>query len=197
MFLEMLFEIYYMPIFIVICVLLVNRNKYGGLEMNFSITSLFMIASSLLLLATGCSGGSSESDFPKGCTAQSYEFKGNNLILNESFSKQSLYLLHNVSDNSFWLNHVMSEDPGASAGWGSKLDIDNWSAIAMDKENFEMNCTILGSGEVKNLDCKEVIKVCKFEKPAFNSEDSGSFWVSENKPLTELLQAIKSRGISW
>jgi hypothetical protein len=41
------------------------------------------------------------------------------------------------------------------------------------------------------------VKICKFEKPVFNSEDSGNYWVAENKPLTELLKAIKSRGINW
>ena len=141
--------------------------------------------------------GSSESGYPEGCVVQGYEFKDNNLVLNESSSKQSLYLLHNVSGNSFWLNHVMSEDPGASAGWGSELDADNWSAIAMNRENFEMNCTILGSGEVKDLDCKEVVKICKFEKPVFNSEYPESFWIAENQTLIDLLDAIKSRGISW
>ena len=165
--------------------------------MNYSIKSFFLIASYLLLLTMGCSGGTSESDYPEGCLAQGYEFKDNNLVLNKSSSKQSLYLLHNISDKSYWLNHVMSEDPGASAGWGSELDTDNWSAIAMNKENFEMNCIASGSGEVKDLDCKEVVKICKFEKPVFNSEDSGSFWVAENQPLTDLLDAIKSRGISW
>ena len=165
--------------------------------MNYSIKSFFLIASSLLLLTMGCSGSTSKSGYPEGCVVQGDEFKDNNLVLNKSSSKQSLYLLHNISDKSYWLNHVMSEDPGASAGWGSELDTDNWSAIAMNKENFEMNCITSGSGEVKDLDCKEVVKICKFEKPVFNSEDSGSFWVAENQPLTDLLDAIKNRGISW
>lgn len=165
--------------------------------MIFSIRSFFIFGLFLLLSTVGCNGSSSESDFPEGCIAEGYEFKDNNLVLNGSSSKQSLYLFHNISDKSFWLNHVMSKDPGASAGWASELNADNWSATALGTENFEVNCTILGSGEVKDLNCKDVVKVCKFEEPVFNSEDSGSFWVSENKPLTELLEAIKSRGISW
>ncbi|MGB3364710.1 MAG: hypothetical protein WBB48_08010 [Thermodesulfobacteriota bacterium] len=165
--------------------------------MNFAIKSLIIFGIFLLLPTIGCSGGSSESDFPKGCLSVGYEFQDNNLVLNESSSEQSLYLFHNISDESFWLNHVMSKDPGASAGWASELNAGNWSATALGTENFEVNCTILGSGEVKDLNCKEVVKVCKFEKPVFNSEDSGNYWVAENKPLSELLEAIKSRGISW
>lgn len=164
--------------------------------MSTYIQGFLIVVSSLLLLTIGCSGISSESDNPEGCVSEGYEFKNNKLIINQSSSNQSLYLLHNISDQSFWLNHVMPTDPGASAGWASELNIDKWSAIAMNKKKFEMNCTILESAEVKNLDCKEVVKVCKIQKPVFNSKDSGSFWVSENKPLSGLMDAIKSRGIS-
>ena len=165
--------------------------------MNFPIKHTVIVALFMFLSTIGCSGSSSESNFPEGCIAEGYEFKDNNLVLNESSLKQSLYLFHNISDKSFWLNHPVTKDPGASAGWGSELNTDNWSAIAMSTENFEINCTILGTGEVKDLDCKEVVKVCKFEKPVFNTENSGSFWVAENKSLKDLLDAIKSRGISW
>jgi hypothetical protein len=171
--------------------------KEGGNKMIFPIKSFFIIALFVLLSTIGCSADTSELGFPEGCTAESYEFRAQNVILNESSSKQSLYLLHNVSDKSFWLNHVMSKDPGASAGWASELNAGNWSAITINLEDFEMNCTTLGTGEVKDLNCEEVIKVCKFEKPVFNSEDSGSFWVAENKSLTNLLDDIKSRGIRW
>ena len=165
--------------------------------MNFPIKHTVIVALFMFLSTIGCSGSSSEPNFPQGCVAQGYEFKDNNLVLNESSSKQSLYLFHNISDKSFWLNHPVTKDPGASAGWGSELNTDNWSAIAMNSDKFEINCTILGTGEVKDLNCKEVVKVCKFEKPVFNTENSGSFWVAEDKPLSNLIDAIKSRGISW
>jgi hypothetical protein len=67
----------------------------------------------------------------------------------------------------------------------------------MNTGNFEFNCSKMGTGEVEHLNCKEVVKICKFEKPVFNSENSGSFWVAENIPLSNLLDAIKSREISW
>lgn len=165
--------------------------------MNTYLNGFLVTASCLLLLTVGCSSGDSALDFPSGCVSEGYEYRNNNLIINQSSSNLNLYLIHNVSEENFWLNHAMTDDPGASAGWGSEINTGNWSAIAMNKENFEMNCTILGAGEVKDLDCEKLVKVCKIQKPVFNSQDSGSYWVSENKPLNDLLESIKNGGISW
>jgi len=166
--------------------------------MKFTPNLIILVTIITLICASGCNGESSESDFPKTCVEEGIKFENNNLVLNEDLSsKQSLYLLHNMSDKNFWLNHPLSQDKGVSAGWGSELNMGNWSAIAMNTYDFAMNCTILGTGEVEHLNCKEVVKICKFEKPVFNSENSGSFWVAENKPLSNLLDAIKSREISW
>jgi len=171
--------------------------------MKFRVNIVILVALLTLLSATGCHGDSSVSDFPQTCLEEGIKFKNNNLLLNEgSSSKQSLYLFHNISDKNFWLNHPVTKDPGASAGWASNLSPGNWSALAMDGaaikiENFEITCSIIGDGKVDYLDCKNVMKVCRFKEPVFNSENSGSFWVAEDKPLNNLLEAIKSRGISW
>jgi hypothetical protein len=171
--------------------------------MNFPIKCFAIVSILLLLFTIGCSGDSSKSDFPNTCVEEGFKFENNNLVLNEgSSSKQSLYLFHNISDENFLINHPVTKDPGASAGWGSNLSSGNWSALAIDGaaikiENFEITCSIIGDGKVDYLDCKNVIKTCRFKEPVFNSENSGSFWVAENKPLSNLLDAIKSRGISW
>ena len=177
--------------------------KDGGNKMTFPIKSFFIIVLFVLLSTIGCSGGTSESGFPEGCTAESYEFKGNNLVLSEISSKQSLYLFHNISDKDFWLNHPLTKDPGASAGWASSLSHGKWSALTINgttakTENFELTCsTMEQSGKTNYLDCRNVVKTCRIKNPVFNSEDSGSYWVAENKSLTNLVSDIKNRGISW
>jgi len=166
---------------------------------NISILTALLI----LLPITGCHGEGSKSGFPETCMEEGIKFENNNLVLNEgSSSKQSLYLFHNISDKSFWLNHPVTKDPGASAGWASNLSPGNWSALtidgtATDMENFEITCSIIGDGKVDYLDCKKVIETCRFKDPVFNSENTGSYWVAEDKPLNSLLEAIKARGISW
>lgn len=171
--------------------------------MNFLIKCFVIISIFLPLFTIGCSGNSSETDFPQSCVAESYEFNGKSLVLNESHTKQNLYLFHNISDKNLWLNHPISKDPGASAGWASELNTRNWSALAINVAafnmgNFEITCSIMDeNGKINYLDCRDIIKTCKVKEPTFNSENSGSFWVAENKPLSNLLDSIKSRGISW
>jgi len=67
----------------------------------------------------------------------------------------------------------------------------------MNIGNFEFNCSKMGTGEVKYLSCKNMIKICRFKEPVFKTDNGGSYWVAEDKPLKSLLEAIKSRGISW
>jgi len=170
--------------------------------MKFRANIVILVALLTLLSATGCHGDSSVSDFPQTCLEEGIKFKNNNLLLNIGSSKQSLYLFHNISDKNFLINHPVTKDPGASAGWGSNLSSGNWSALAIDGaaikiENFEITCSIIADGKVDYLDCKNVIKVCRFKEPVFNSENTGSYWVAEDKPPNSLLEVIKGRGISW
>ena len=155
----------------------------------------------LPLFGIGCKADTSIGDFPEGCTNDSYDFNGNNLVLNELSSKDSLYLFHNISDTDYWLNHPVTENPGASAGWASNLSAGKWSALAISgnqkSDTFEMTCsTMADNGKITYLDCEEVIKTCRINNPDFG-KNNGSYWVAEDKPLDELLEIIKSRGIGW
>lgn len=154
----------------------------------------------LAFFTIGCSGENSNSDFPKGCVTKNYEFNGKNLVLTEDSSKQSLFLFNNISDTDFWLNHPVTKNPGASAGWASSLEPGNWSALNISGvlENFEITCATMNEdGKLNYLDCRNAIKTCRVKDPVFDSDSSGSYWVAEDKSLDELIKTIKSRGISW
>ena len=171
--------------------------------MNFSINLAAVLTIMIALTTLGCNGESSAPDFPEGCTAESYKFNGKSLVLSKDSSKRSLFLFHNISGEDFWLNHPLTKDPGASAGWASSLSAGKWSALAINGatakvENFELTCSTMDeSGETNYLDCRNVVKTCRIKNPVFNPEDSGSYWVAENKSLNNLVYDIKSRGISW
>lgn len=165
--------------------------------MKYSAIALLIVAISFTI---GCQQGHSESDFPKGCAEQGITYKESDIVLNiGSESKQSLYLFHNISDKSFWLNHPIGKDPGASAGWASEIGAENWSALTISSgtDNFALNCSLIGDGGVKYINCMDVLKSCKVENAEFASENTGSYWVAENMPLQKLLDAIKNRGVSW
>ena len=152
----------------------------------------------LPLLTLGCSGESSE--FPEGCVDKGITYNENNVVLNDNSSGQLLYLFHNTSDKDFWLNHPVTKDPGASAGWASSLSSGNWSALTMGgpSSSFDITCSTMDeSGKVDYLNCKDVVKTCMVLNTKFKSGDGGSYWVAEDKNLQEIEAEIKSRGIDW
>ena len=163
--------------------------------MRFTIKLLFI---AILSATLGCHTGNTGSAFPEGCVEQGLQFNGKNLEISID-SEQRLYLIQNISDKSFWLNHSASKDPGASAGWASEIEAGNWSTITISNipGEFVMNCSEIGDGSVDYLDCRNVIQACRLVDAKFNSENSGSYWLAENKSLNSNLAAITSRGISW
>lgn len=168
--------------------------------MTLSIKGIVITLILLPLLTVGCTTENSNTDFPKGCTAESYEYNGKNLILGEDSAEQSLFLFHNISDKEFWLNHPVTKDPGASAGWASSLEAGNWSALTISGpiEDFSITCATMNEdGKLNYLECRNVLRACRVNNPDFKSGDSGSYWVAEDKSLDDLIKTINSRGINW
>lgn len=170
--------------------------------MNLSMKGFLTAFVILPMFAIGCFGERADSDFPEGCVSDNYEYKDNNLILNLSSPEQSLFLFHNISDMNYWVDHPVTIDPGASAGWASTLNAGHWSALTVgkmrDAENFAISCaTMAENGKLTYLDCKDVLKACSAENVKFKSGDNGSYWVAENQELNTLLKTIKSSGATW
>lgn len=170
--------------------------------MNLSMRKFLIALLFVPLFTLSCYGNSSSSDFPEGCISKDYEYEDNNLILDINPTEQSLYLFHNISDTDYWVNHPVTKDPGVSAGWASVLNAGQWSALAIyqnsNSKNFAISCeTMAKNGELTYHNCQDVLRTCIVEKAEFKTGDKGSYWVSENKSLNDLVNEIKSRGITW
>jgi hypothetical protein len=164
------------------------RMKTGA-----ALTALLFIA----ILFFNCNANNTKSGFPENCDQSGFEFRDSSIILDPgSTPKQNLYLLNNTSDSDFWITHPV-KDPGASAGWTSNLNPDNWSAFTVNVPDFELTCTKTGQGSLDSIPCKKVIKLCRVINPVFKPDMSGNYWVSEDKPLEAVIDEIRSRGISW
>lgn len=162
----------------------------------------FIIALLIIPIMGSCTADSADSDFPEGCTGDNFEYKDNNLLLDLNASGQSLFLLHNISEYNYWLDHPITKDPGASAGWATTLNASQWSALSINNnsndDSFALSCAIIGkNGKISYLDCKDVLVACKAESAKFKSGNSGSYWVAENQNLNSVLKTVKSRGIIW
>ncbi|MCL4243651.1 MAG: hypothetical protein KJ002_00725 [Candidatus Dadabacteria bacterium] len=155
----------------------------------------FVLISFLLFHCTPA--WSSESALPPGCVESGFRHEDGQVILNPGAGdKESIFLLHNISDGTFQVTHPV-KNPGASAGWTSEIGPGRWSAFAAGSEDFRLSCVQPVDGNMKTLPCEKVLAVCGLPNPRMPSDLSGSFWVSEDKELNALLEDVKSRGISW
>jgi hypothetical protein len=145
-----------------------------------------------LLLVVIASGVWAENEaFPYAC--QSLPVTTATVLLAQS--APSVILIHNVSEADLWVTHPISgSDPGANAGWSSRLQSKRWSALALDDKAFELSCIESKPGHEQQVPCSEVVILCQWQKMAGTNGSTGSFWVAENMPLSDLLGHVEQRG---
>jgi len=110
-----------------------------------------------------------------------------------SAKKPLLVVIHNLSNTDLWITHPVS-DPGASAGWSSRLQAGNWSALALDKEKFELSCIESKPGHEQQVPCQGVISVCRWAKVTMPAKETGTYWAGENMALSSLTEHLGGRG---
>ncbi len=69
--------------------------------------------------------------FPAGCKPITIHEE----LVKLSAEKPTLVMIHNLSTMNLWVTHPVSE-PSASAGWSSRLQGGNWSALVLDKKSI-------------------------------------------------------------
>ena len=149
-----------------------------------------------LIITAGCQAGDAGPAMPEGCIDSGTSFSGKGLIINDGTGGVlNIYLIHNFSKDTIYLNHEPKDNPGASAGWSTELGPGNWTAISINNANFGFTCGKMVPGKFDEVPCKNELKACKFSIAEFSDKAKGSYWVSENKSLDETLETIKSRGI--
>lgn len=130
-----------------------------------------------------------EETLPASC--KPFTPKDDALIL--SAEKPLIVMIHNVSKSELWITHPVAE-ASASAGWTSRLQADHWSALALDKKNFELSCIESKPGHEQQLPCSAAISLCLWDAVTFPADNSGTFWAGEDLSLTKLISHLTSRG---
>jgi hypothetical protein len=130
-----------------------------------------------------------ENTLPTGCKA--IPVQGESLTLNAKKSK--LVLIHNRSDLDLWLTHPVTE-PGASAGWATRIQADHWSALTVDQPSFVITCIESRPGHEQQIPCEAAIAACQWKAAKIPKREKGTFWAGEDLPLTELTAAIRGKG---
>lgn len=133
-----------------------------------------------------------ESTLPPGC--QAVEVQGESVTLKTK--KSSLFFIHNLTSVDLWLTHPIA-NPSASAGWTTRMKGGNWSALALQKGPFVLNCVESRPGHEQQSPCEGAIAVCQWNvkglKIPKNAKES-TFWVAEDMSLSGLTAAVGARG---
>lgn len=140
-----------------------------------------------LLLGSSCLFA--ESTFPAGCDPVAVQ--GESVTIKAKKSK--LVFIHNITTADLWITHPVS-NPGASAGWTSRLQAGNWSALSVDKPPFELNCIESRPGHEQQVPCEGAIAVCQWKGVKIPAGAQGTFWAGEDMSLSALTAAIGGRG---
>ena len=145
---------------------------------------------SIILLVTfsSVSLANSVTDFqyPRECQSGDYEFTVDGVLLSVKAKpqQQKVFLLKNINNNTIWLNHPV-EEPSASAGWGTKLSVNHWSAFAINQPQFVLTCMEITPGASQYLACDQVLEVCEYKGKDLALRGEGSYWLAENQPLRQ------------
>jgi len=116
----------------------------------------------------------------------------NELILDTK--DQQWFILHNDTDQTVWLNAVIN-NPSASAGWGSKLDPNMYSLLALNAKQLQFTCGLLLQLKFAVVPCQRYLDVSQILSTSENKPVVGSYWVVENTSLNSLREQAAERGI--
>lgn len=144
---------------------------------------------SILFFLLAASANADENNIPSSC--KPVVVSGESVTL--STKKPILAVIHNLSNTDLWITHPVSE-PSASAGWSSHLQASNWSALALDKEAFELSCIESKPGHEQQVPCTGLISVCLWPEVTMSTQGTGTYWAGENMSLPELTAHLGGRG---
>ncbi|MFI4919761.1 MAG: hypothetical protein ACHP65_09420 [Legionellales bacterium] len=130
-----------------------------------------------------------ESLLPAGC--QPVAVQGESLTV--AVEKNKLVFFHNLTNADLWLTHPSTKS-GVSAGWTSRFQANNWSALVIDKGAFVLNCIESRPGHEQQVPCEGAVAVCQWQGAKIPAGSQGIFWAGEDLSLGALTAAIGARG---
>lgn len=127
--------------------------------------------------------------FPTGCKPIVVQEE----LLKLSAEQPALVMIHNLSNMDLWITHPVSEQT-ASAGWSSRLQAGNWSALAVSDKSFELSCIESRPGHEQQVPCAGLLAACQWPNISMPKKEKGTFWAGEDMNLTALKAHVGSRG---
>lgn len=113
------------------------------------------------------------------------------VYLNVLDGTPKIYFIHNISRQSFLLNHDTGRS--MSVGWGSEIHPGQWSAVLLNTRNFNLTCTKFTAVNTITLDCGKLITACQLMQ-VDTRKARGEYWLAERQRYSQLLLHLKNRG---
>ena len=99
----------------------------------------------------------------------------------------------NLSAFDVWITHPAS-DATFDSGWSSRLQGNQWSALALDKTKIKLNCIESKPGHEQQVSCEQALAACEWPITSRPEHAHGIFWAGENMTLTALTAYIGRHG---
>lgn len=151
-------------------------------------------------LVTACSSGQSNSQPQTGvaafCASDNVAAGDMTRFLNTNAQADSktpqLFFIHNISQQTINLDRKVKNGQGMSAGWGSQLAAQQWSAILVSANHFELTCA---DANYKPISCTQVTTACYVPQVTYQTPPQGTYWVAESLAEGDFLAALAKRGV--
>ena len=132
---------------------------------------------------------------PINCYLSQVFYSKDQMIFNRGKTNDHLFFIHNMTLTPLIVTHI-KESPGAGAGWASRLNPGEWSALHMHRSDFTFNCyDIYDKGELTQVSCENSVIICTADsKEAAAHADISSYWVAENQAFSQILEQVEKRG---
>jgi hypothetical protein len=133
-------------------------------------------------------------NFPRGCEEIGFGFQSPVITFNDSGS-QTFFLVHNNSPELVALERLNTEESFMTPKLQAQIDANQWAALASDISNMHFKCLRhTADGDVL-IQCKSVLSVCQYPRVKFALSNRGSYWVSTNKSLQQVVHEATQKGI--
>lgn len=130
--------------------------------------------------------------FPKGCNPLS----GIKNTITFNAKGQALYFIHNKGMFPIYLAFTNTTGT-AHAGWTTKLDSQQWSALTLEDRSLPFRCIEEKPGSEQRVSCERVVEACLYVKVIFNKKNKGSYWVADNDTLEMIDEKVRAQGIQF
>jgi hypothetical protein len=157
---------------------------------------LVYFSSLICLMLNGAVFGQTSSEPPSDpntpCSQEGFVFKNNQIYFNnDTNAAHRIFLIHNITPTPVVLNKLDNTGAMGSGGWTSRLDGNQWSALAMSQPNLNLSCESFNPPFYRLMDCKNGLSVCTYHA----KNNTGSFWIVENTSLLNVLKTLKQRNM--